>query len=409
LGSTLVKSGSRLFIGVVVIILIFAAAVVVTHNFLTEPYPGHNDFMSRWEGARSFFIDGLNPYGEQASLNIQQKIYGGPARPDQDPGYFAYPFYTAFLVWPLVYTTYGWASAIWMVGLAACLIASLFMLFDLFRWKPAPWLTGWLAIWVLLFYYSARGLILGQPGVVVYFLELLTIWALLKHRDNLAGVALAISTIKPQMGFLIVPFLLLWALRYRRWKFVMAFAVTMLVLLLASFIAEPSWLGDWLAQLGLYPSYTALGSPVWIVTSYYLGLGGWAEATVNVLLVLVMLVSWVMVFRGRSERFMWAIMLTLTVTHLIAPRTATPHYIVFLIPIIFYFATINRHYRRRGNLWILLITLILLVIPWLHFLVSVQKQFEHPSVYLPLPFAIFALLVWKRCLWWERPSILAGN
>lgn len=404
----LVKHQSRLLSGILVIILIFAAGVVVTHQFLTEPFPGHNDFMSRWEGARSFFIDGLNPYGEQASLNIQQQIYGGPARADQDPGYFAYPFYTAFLVWPLVYATYDWASAIWMVGLAACLVASLFLLFDLFRWKPAAWLTGLLVIWVLLFYYSARGLILGQPGILVYFLELLAIWAVFRQRDTLAGVALAISTIKPQMGFLIVPFLLLWALRYRRWKVVTVFAVTMLVLLLASFILEPSWVNDWLAQLRLYPSYTALGSPVWIVTSYYLGLDGWPEAIINALLVLVMLLAWFMALRDKHERFMWAIVITLTVTHLIAPRTATPHYVVFLIPLIFYFAAINRRYRRRGNLWILLVALIFLVIPWLHFLLSVDRQFEHPSIYLPLPFAVFILLIWKRKLWWENFPTLTG-
>lgn len=390
-------------------IVFFVGTVVVTHNMLTAPYPGHNDFMSRWEGARSFWVDHLNPYGDQASLNIQQKIYGRPVKDGEDPGLFAYPMYTAVMVWPLVYMDYAWASAIWMVLLAVCLMASLFFLLDLFQWRIASWLLGILCIWVLLFYYSARGLILGQVGVVVYFLELLALWSVLKERDNLAGVALAISTVKPQMGFLIVPFFLLWALRYRRWTFVVSFVVSMLALLGISFLLQPSWLGDWVAQLGQYPSYTALGSPVWIITSYYLKLGGWAELLVSGVIGATMLVTWYWLLRGHPEQFMWAAVITLTVTHLIAPRTATPHYVVFIIPLMFYFAQIVRRNRRFGNLWVSLLLAVLLVVPWVHFLLTVDKHFEHPSIYLPLPFIMIVVLWWTRQQWWAFATRIRTN
>lgn len=391
----------RAFIFLLIGVVFFVGAVVVAHNMLTEPYPGHNDFLSRWEGARSFWVDGLNPYGEQASLNIQQEIYGRPVETGEDPGYFAYPMYTALLVWPLVYMDYAWASAIWMVLLAACLLASFFLLLDLYRWRVKSWLLAILCIWVLLFYYSARGLILGQVGVVVYFLELVTLWALVKKQDGLAGVALAISTIKPQMGFLIVPFFLLWALRYRRWRFVVYFSGTMLVLLGVSFVLLPSWLSDWLRQLGNYTSYTAFGSPVWIITNYYLGLGNWAEIVVSGLIALTMLVAWYWLLRGHAEHFLWATALTLTVTHLIAPRTATPHYVVFIIPLMFYFAAIVKRNRRRGAQWVALILAVLIIVPWLHFLLTVERQFEHASTYLPLPFLLFFLLWLTRKLWWD--------
>jgi hypothetical protein len=386
------------FLAAAALLVLLAVTVVMVRNLLTLPYPGHNDFMSRWEGARSFFVDHLNPYGDQASLNIQQRIYGRPVHEGEDPGYFAYPLYTAILVWPLVYVSYDWASAIWMVLLAAGLIASLFMLFDIFRWRPSPLLLGFLMIWVLLFYFSSRGLILGQPGTLVYVLEVLTLWALTRKHDRLAGVALAVSTLKPQMGFLIVPFLLLWGLRERRWSFVFAFIVVMAALLGVSFVLLPSWVGDWLAQLRLYPSYTALGSPVWIITSYYMGLGGWAEALVNVALVGVVLWSWYLVlWRRQGEAFWWAVALTLTVTHLIAPRTATPHYVVFLIPLVFYCAQMRR--SRQGGRWIFLLLLALLVLPWLQFLATVKSQFEHPTMYLPLPFGMLVALLLTRRLW----------
>ncbi len=408
--SVMQRNYSRWLIGLIFIVIVFAADVLVTHNVLTDPFPGHNDFMSRWEGARSYWIDGLNPYSDEVSLNIQDRIYGRPVENGEDPGYFAYPFYTVFLVWPLVYTSYAWASAIWMVLLEAALIASLFILFDLFRWKPAPLIMAALILWTLFFYFPARGLILGQVGLLVYFFEVVAIWAVVKRYDSLAAVALAISTVKPQMGFLIVPFLLLWGLRERRWKFVIVFVVTMLILLGVSFVMEPSWFGDWVAQLRNYPSYTAIGSPVWIIVTYYLGLGSWAEIAVSGLLALLMFITWYWVlWKGNNERFLWVTVLTLTVTHLIAPRTATPHYVIFILPLVFYFALISRRHRRRGSLWIVLILFALLVLSWVHFLLTVVKQFEHPSLYLPLPIAILVILWWTRRQWWESSPAKAST
>jgi hypothetical protein len=390
-----------LILGVLLCVVV-VGAVVLTHNNLTQSYPGHNDFMSRWEGARSFWIDQLNPYGEQASLNIQERIYGRAVIEGEDPGYFAYPFYTLFLVGPLVYTSYAWASAIWMVVLEAGLIGALLLALNLFGYRPRPWLLGVFILWTLVFYYPARGLILGQPGLLVYFLQVLAIWALAKERDGLAGVALALSTIKPQMGFLIVPFLLLWGLR--RWRFLAAFAVSLGALLLVSFLMQPSWLTDWLGQVSLYTGYTALGSPVWIVAEYYLGLGAAGEWAVNLVFYGLTLWAWYTVLiRGQRERFLWAVMITLTVTHLVAPRTATPHYVVFILPLIFYFAEWIR--RRRASLGVVLILLALLVLPWLHFLLTVEGEFEHASVYLPLPFAMMALLWLTRRWWWQHASL----
>jgi hypothetical protein len=393
---------AQLLIFTVFIVALLFGSVVFIHNSLTAPYPGLNDFMSRWEGGRSYWVDGLNPYGEQASLNIQQRIYGRAVVEGEDPGYFAYPFYTLFVVWPLVYLDYAWASAVWLVLLSALLITALFLLLDLFKWRPKPWLLGLLLLWTLIFYFSSRGLILGQPGLVVYFLEVLAIWGLSKNQDRLAGVALALSTLKPQMGFLIVPFLLLWGLATRRWQFVGAFALAFGLLAAVSFILLPTWLSDWLAQLRLYTSYTALGSPVWIVTQYYLGLGTVGELLVNLLLYSFMVWAWYMaLIAGKHERFLWTITLSLTVTHLTATRTATPHYVVFIIPLIFYLKLLTQHYRRQGGLWAALILMALLVIPWVHFVNTVAGEFEHPTVYLPLPFGMLLLLWLTRAQWWN--------
>ncbi|MCZ7538868.1 MAG: glycosyltransferase 87 family protein [Anaerolineae bacterium] len=386
--------------------LLLAGNIIATHDVLTAPYPGHNDFLSRWEGARSYWRDGLNPYGQAASANIQQRIYGRRAADDEDPGYFAYPFYTVFLLLPLVFTGYAWASAVWMVLLEACLVAATILLLDLYGWRPRPGLLGVLLLWTLGNYYAARGLLLGQPGLLVYGLHVLALWAFARRRDALAGAALALSTIKPQMGFLLIPFLLLVGLSLRRWRLLAAFAGAGGVLAGLSFALVPTWLGDWLAQIEQYPSYTALGAPVWIVTRHYLGLGAAVEWAANAALWALLAWAWAMVlWRGRGERLDWTVMLTLTVTHLSAMRTATPHFVVFTIPLLFYLRGLTLR-QRSGTRLAAAILLALLAAPWVHFLLTVVDGFEHPTLYLPVPFGMLALLWLTRRQWWAADSVL---
>lgn len=395
-----------LFAGFITTFLIIN--VIITHNAFTEPFPALNDFMSRWEGARSYWVDGLNPYGDEASLKIQERIYGRPVVEGEDPGYFAYPFYTVFLVWPLVYLPYSWASAIWMVLLEVCLVGALLLILDMLKWRPRPWLLVLLIGWTLVAYYPSRGLILGQPGLVVYFLEIVVLWALTKERSTLAGLALAVSTLKPQMSFLFVPFLLLWGIYTRRWRFVTASTVTMGVLLLASFILQPSWLHDWLQQVSIYTDYTALGSPVWIVTQYYLGLGSVGEWAINIVFYLLMFWAWYqLIIQRKIEHFLWTAALTLTVTHLVATRTATPHYVVFIFPFLFFLREISN--KRVSGYLVALILIALLFIPWIHAIHTMQNKFEHPTVYLPVPFAMVILLCLTRHRWWKTTQEKAVN
>ncbi len=392
-----------------VLLLVLGVNVVVTHQVLTEPYPGHNDFMSRWEGARSYWRDGLDPYGDQASANIQQRIYGRMATPEEDPGYFAYPFYTVFLLWPLVFVPYAWASAIWMVVLEVCLIAALLLLLDLYRWRPQPWLLATLLCWAIVNYYAARGLFLGQPGHLVYLCQVLALWGLARRRDRLAGGALALSTIKPQMGFLLVPFLLLLGMALKRWRFIGAFLATFGVLMGASFFLLPLWLGEWIEQVRLYPSYTAIGAPVWIVMDYYLGLEKVGELGLTVLLWAFLGWAWYTVlWQRRMEWLDWTVMLTLTVTHLSAVRTATPHFVVFTIPLVFYLKHLDQR-GRRGKRWIALILVGTLVLPWVHFILTVEGRFEHPTVYLPVSFGVLLALWLTRRQWGQTPSVLVAE
>lgn len=404
--------------------VLFVLMTGVTHQVLTAPYPGHNDFVSRYIPLRAFWLEGINPYSDEATARIHQVIYGRPALNTEDPGLFAYPFYILFVFLPLTPFDYAWASALFMVALEFMLIGALFLLFDILQWRPKPLVLGLLLLFTLLSYFPMRGLLLGQPGVLVYGLQVGVLWALAKKRDGLAGVLLALSTIKPQMGYLFVPLIGLWGLATARWRFT-AWSVGMFVGLLgASFLFLPSWLSAWLEQVALYPTYTALGSPLWIMAHYawlgkdpvtgLWGVQGGFGAGLDLLFSALAYgylawAWWAVLIQRRHERVFWALVLTLVMTHLVAPRTATPHYVLFFIPLLFVLRQWTLQRPRQARWGVPALLLLMFLAQWVHFLLTVDGEFEHPSVYLPTALLALAAMIWSRRAWWGDAQARLGG
>ncbi len=375
-------------------------SVLMSYQYFTRPYPGFNDFATPWAAARSFFYQGIDPYSAQASLNIQTLLYGGPATADQQPNHYAYPFYTLFVAWPLIHLDYAWATAIWLVVNEALLIGALFLLLSAYRWRPPKSVLVGLILLSLFSYPAARGLLLGQVSHLVYFLLAVMIWAITRSRDRLAGFVLALATLKPQLAVFVAVFVLLWALAERRWTLIAWFAVPLAALLGLSFLLLPGWVSGFIDQLLLYPSYIEVSTPAQVAAGLF-GPGAQAvELALNALGLVVLVVAWwQLLVNKRRERFGWTLMLTLTMSQLIGLRTATPHFVVLMIPLIGLLALLDR--RRHGR-WSLLVMLALFVLPWVQFLATLEagKQ-EHPWMFVPLPLTMLILLLVTRRAWWR--------
>lgn len=384
---------------------LMVAATWLLHENYTTRVPGANDFFSRWAGAHLYFTRGWNPYSDETSLWIQEQIYGQAASPEQDASLFAYPLYTIFLIVPYAFMPYDWAQAAWQVTLLAVVVATVFLLLNYFRWKPKPAVLGMIMLWSLFFYPTARSLILGQLGLVVFMLTVAAMLLLFRSQqaspsaDVWAGILLAITTIKPQMQFLIVPFLMLWALRVKRWRMIISFAVTSLALLLISFALIPTWLTQWIAQVQQYPEYTP-PAVIYILTHEVLPLGGAAlivERVLEIGLIVYLLWEWwrVLAASATERQLDWVMGLTLVITHLVAPRTATTHFVVFtflLFPII-------RDLSRRNlvSAFVVVSTLLILLVGmWWLFLATITGNQEANIVHVPLPLLMIVLALFNR-------------
>jgi len=253
------------------------------HN---RPRGNLSDLYPRWLGARELLRHQRNPYSPEITREIQQGYYGrpiDPARPDdpKDQAGFAYPAYVVFLLAPTVGLPFD-AVQIgfrWLlVGLAA---ASVLLWLRVLGWRPpfqavlifVVLMLGWLPM--------VQGLKLQQLSLLVAALVAASGACLAGGWFFLAGGLLALATIKPQLTFPLVLWLLLWAAsdwRSRR-RFVFGFGLMMLLLLTGAELVLPGWLRMFVDAIRQYQQYTHNES----LLSFLVGpILGWILAALSV-------------------------------------------------------------------------------------------------------------------------------
>ncbi|HPV07137.1 MAG TPA: glycosyltransferase family 87 protein [Aggregatilineales bacterium] len=342
--TTTLPAWKRMALLAVLGVVLLGAYTWAFHEFIvTGPVDAiAMDFYARYEPTRLYLTEGLNPYSDEATQIVHRGIYGDDHVKLEPQHAFFYPMYTMLIIAPYtLLPAFSWAQAAWQVTLQVLLIASLLLTLDFLNWRPRLQVIILLGLWTFVLFPVTHSLVLGQFSVVTFFLTVLAIWLLFHgepsaRRDVLAGVCLALSTIKPQMQFLIIPLLVLWALKARRWHFIASAALTLGALLGVSFLLMPTWLGDWFAQMQTYSSFALTQPPVLqLLTHEFIRLGDGALWALRVLLAGWLLVEWWLLLRGDDERRLgWVLALTLVITHLLAPRTGTYQYAVFLFALL---------------------------------------------------------------------------
>jgi hypothetical protein len=122
-----------------------------------------------------------------------------------------------------------------------------------------------------------------------------------------------------------------------------------------------------------------------------------AEVGLSALLLIYLLVEWrhLPQTEATSGAFHWLVGLTLIVTNLIVLRTATTNFVALYIPLFFALKLAADRLPRRDGL-LVIFHLLSAVGMWALFIVTVEKKFEHPIMYLPLPVGLFVAFVWVR-------------
>jgi hypothetical protein len=232
-----------------------------------------NDLYPIWLTTGDMLASRTNPYSMTTEHRIETGLYGRPLdrsnRSDRAINYrgFSYPLYTDVLAIPLSFLSFRSVQIFlsilfpilivrsvswWCAGVSLSLSRVAFTNAALLTLFSIPVLEGW---WAL------------QPTIIVGVLLAATLAALRRNALGLAGIALALGSIKPQLILLPALWLTVWAFSDwpRRRRLIFALAVTTIVLLALSEIWLPKWWLSWWHQL---PAYRQFDSPPLVELSF---------------------------------------------------------------------------------------------------------------------------------------------
>jgi hypothetical protein len=253
-------------------------------------------------------------------------------------------------------------------------------------------------------YPNARAIILGQLSVVVFALMMAGLVGLAKGRYALAGLGFAMATIKPQMVFLVIPWLLWWTAWARRWTFWAGFMGGLSLLIGAGWLVQPGWIGEFLAQIRTYTTYTEFGSLIWIMTTYALATPVWVEWVLTSAVIAFVGWVWWRFRRASTSAFLWTTCLTLVATHFVAPRTATTHFSPLVLALFLLFALWQTDDAQRAR-WMVGVGLGLTWLgTWALFAATLAGRQESAWNYLPIPILLGVWLIQRRSDLLSLPS-----
>jgi hypothetical protein len=302
-----------------------------------RPRGNLSDLYPRWLGARELLLRQRNPYGDDIAIEIQKGYYGralDPTRPNdpKDKQGFAYPVYVVFLLAPLIGLPFAGVQIFFHWLLVALTAASVWLWLRMLRWR-LPVLAIVVGIVLTLGSFPAvQGLKLQQLTLLVAVLLAGAVACVSSGFLFCCGALLALATIKPQLAWPLVAWLLVWAVsdwRARR-RLVFGFGLVMGSLLAGGEIILPGWWRMFAHAIGAYHRYTQNQSVLDQLAPW--GFTG------KILAAAAGLACAIFLWRRRrqpadAEEFGGAAALVMALTVLVVPMSA-PYNQVLLVPVV---------------------------------------------------------------------------
>jgi Glycosyltransferase family 87 len=298
------------------------------------------DLYPRWVGTRELLLHGGNPYSPEVSHEIQtafyghaiEQEYGKPGVHVVDEQRFAYPVYVVFLLAPTVHLNFSELQFWALIVFAIFTVFSVRLWLDVVLWRPPRLLAGAIALFILSSPQIAQGLRLRQLGLIVGFLLALSAWCIVRNQLAVAGIILAVATIKPQMVVLPLGWFLVWGFGgwSRRWPLLAGFGVTLAALAGLGELILPGWPRYFAEGLVAYGRYAQAPSLLLMAGGGYFGM-----ALSIVIIAGVVALSW----RHRqadagSPEFSRTLAASLIASTLVLPLLAPFNQLLLVLPVV---------------------------------------------------------------------------
>jgi hypothetical protein len=388
------------------VVLVLGLLTLVNYRYCRQN-PGGNDFLVHWVGTRVFLTQGTSPYSDDAATQIQTLAYGRPAEKGEHELRVAYPLYSIIVFFPFaLIKNFTIARAVWMTILEVSVMLIAYVSIRLARWKPRLPTWGFFFLFAVVWYHSIRPLINGNAILLVTLFVAGALICIRSKVDELAGILLGFSTIKPQVTVLLIGYILIWSLFRRRWKLTAWTVGTVVLLSLSAALLMPDWIMQNLREVVRYPSYNPPGTLQAALGVWFPAMGERIGYGISIILVVILLAEWWIFRQAEFRGFYWACCLTLTISQWIGIQTDPGNFIVLLPALALVFSVWEERWRRVGNVLTWISMALLLVGIWAVFLATIGPGAQQsPIMFIPLPGFLLITLYWIR--WWavKPPSV----
>lgn len=259
---------------------------------LAGGYAYGNDLYPIWLTARAL-PHRIDPYTPAMEKQIEIGLYGRSLdrtrSSDAAVNYrgFSYPLYTDILAAPISALPFGAVQVVCSFLLPGLVALAVLCWLYAAGLELSPVHLSFAVLFTLSSGPVLEGIYAGQPTLLVAAAIAGATAALRHGRFTLAGVLLALASIKPHLILLLTAWLLLWSFSdwNRRKQFVIAFTASVSALFLASQLVRPGWWFSWWHNLTAYRQFTSpplaqllLGPvPALLLSLILLGLAGFAS------------------------------------------------------------------------------------------------------------------------------------
>jgi hypothetical protein len=238
----------------------------------------------------------------------------------------------------------------------------------------------------------------------------LALLAIRNGQDEIAGVLLAFSTVKPNIVILLLFYIFLWALFKHRTKIIFWFSGAIVLLVGFSLLLIPDWLIQNLHEILRYPTYSPPGSPGAAMVSQWGAIGTRFSIGLTIILSLILIFEW---WKGRNcvfKQFLWTVMVTMVISQWIGIQTDPGNFILLLPALFIGFEFLWERWKERAFAPIITVLTLLFIGIWVLFLTTLNQDYQpiqNSLLFFPFPFVVLTLLYWSR--WWVIRSIKIKN
>lgn len=380
-----------------------------------RPRGNLSDLYPRWLGTRELLLHHRDPYGADITREIQVGYYGrvlDSTRPNdpKDQQGFAYPLYAVFLLAPTIHLPFLTVQRIFFYLFVGITAGSVLLWLQALAWRISVTAN---ITWILLTlgcFPAIQGFKLQQLTVLVAALIAAFLAALASRRFVLAGILLAIATIKPQLIALPALWLCIWVAGDwpRRRRALVSFAISTTLLVIAAEVLLPGWIHEFRSALAAYYQYTGGGKSVLDVALTTT----WGRRTSAGFVVTFAVIAWRL---RRSDEgtaaFQWTFALALAVTLAVVPMFAPYNQLLLLPAVMIIVRSIEGLWRKsRLTRFFVVITALAVFFPWIGAFLLVSSTFFLPPATvqrgwglpfypsLAIPLTILALLFVTRSM-----------